>query len=225
MNAKIISKINKLMALTSSSNKHESAKAAEMAFKLMEENGITAKDLDIANLENDLGTIDNEVLKAKTKLTIWEKQLAQVIANYFDCISYIQTQMHPTRWDWKVYAIGFVGHEANRITSITMYEWLRKAIAREANQKFTDNALRQSFCIGVVQGIMNKYDVKQKENKNEVGLVIYDEVQNWIDENMNMGKAKKSRVPSVYSGAYASGVKSADNYSLNKQFGLKAIGC
>ena len=73
MNAKIISKINKLMALTSSSNKHESAKAAEMAFKLMEENGITSKDLDVANLENDLGAIDNEVLKAKTKLAIWEK--------------------------------------------------------------------------------------------------------------------------------------------------------
>ena len=41
MNPKIISRINKLMALTSSSNENESAKAAEMALKLMEENGIS----------------------------------------------------------------------------------------------------------------------------------------------------------------------------------------
>ena len=55
MNDKIISKINKLLALTSSSNEHESAKAAEMAFKLMEQNGISRQDLDTANLQEELG--------------------------------------------------------------------------------------------------------------------------------------------------------------------------
>ena len=224
MNPKIISRINKLMALTSSSNENESAKAAEMALKLMEENGISAKDLDMANLENDLGPIDNEVLKHKTKLPIWEKQLALVIAKYFDCVSYTQKKSHPTHYGWWVYGVGFVGHEANRITAITMFEWLRKAIAKEANQKFTTNAYRNSFCIGCVQAIMDKYNTEKKADYNETGLVIYDEVQSWIDNHMSMGKSK-SRVPSVYSRAYASGREAGNNYSLNRQFGLKAIGC
>lgn len=224
MNPKIISRINKLMALTSSSNENESAKAAEMALKLMEENGISSKDLDMANLENDLGPIDNEVLKAKTKMNIWEKQLSNVIAKYFDCVAFTKKKSHPTHYGWYVYSIGFVGHEANRITAITMYEWLRKAIAKEANQKFTSNAYRNSFCIGCVQAIMEKYDTEKKSDYNETGLVIYDEVQNWIDNHMNMGKSK-SRMPSVYSAAYASGKAAGNNYSLNRQFGLKAIGC
>ena len=45
MNEKLISRINKLMALTSSPNKNESSRAAEMAFKLMEENNISMNDL------------------------------------------------------------------------------------------------------------------------------------------------------------------------------------
>ena len=48
---KIIARINKLMALTSSSNKNESERAAEMAFKLMEENNISMNDLNISNIK------------------------------------------------------------------------------------------------------------------------------------------------------------------------------
>ena len=224
MNEKIVSRINKLLALTSSSNENESAKAAEMALKLMEENGITTKDLDIANLENDLGPIDNELTDAKSQLMPWEKYLASAIAKYFDCVSYTQRKIHPscTRW---LYCMGFVGHEANRITAITMYEWLRKAIWKEANQKFKGNgAYCRSYCIGVVNSISEKYGTNKKQEQQEAGLVIYDEVQSWIKNNMNMKKSS-SRAPSVYSGAYASGVQDGKNYSLNRQFGLKAIGC
>ena len=224
MNDKIISKINKLLALTSSSNEHESAKAAEMAFKLMEQNGISKQDLDTANLQEELGPIDEQLTDAKSQLMPWEKYLASIIAKYFDCVSYTQRKIHPSYTRW-LYAMGFVGHEANRITAITMYEWLRKAIWKEANQKFKGNgAYCRSYCIGVVNGISEKYGANKKQEQQEAGLVIYDEVQNWIKNNMNMKKAS-SRAPSVCSGAYASGVQDSKNYSLNRQFGLKAIGC
>ena len=55
MNEKIIVRINKLMALTSSSNKNESEKAAETAFKLMEANNISIDDLNISNIKEELG--------------------------------------------------------------------------------------------------------------------------------------------------------------------------
>ena len=224
MNEKIVSRINKLLALTSSSNENESAKAAEMALKLMEENGITTKDLDIANLEKDLGPIDNELTDAKSQLMPWEKYLASAIAKYFDCVSYTQRRIHPSHTRW-LYCMGFVGHEANRLTAITMYEWLRKAIWKEANQKFKGNgAYCRSYCIGVVNGINEKYNLDKVQEKQEVGIVVYDEVKNWINNHMNMSKGS-SRAPSVYSGAYASGKAASANYSLNRQVGLKRIGC
>ncbi|WP_405291933.1 DUF2786 domain-containing protein [Methanobrevibacter sp.] len=224
MNEKIISKINKLMALTSSSNEHESAKAAEMAFKLMEENHISMSDLNAAQIQEDLGEIGATTLNAVTKLTIWEKQLGAVIANHFDSISFNRRRPHPTHYGWWVYSMGFIGHESNRITCEIMYEWLRKLIQREANKTFPDYARRQSFCIGAVNSLVEKYYEEKKEDKNETGLVVYDEVRKWADDNMNM-KTKKSRVPSVYSSALQAGASMGNNLSLNKQFGLKAIGC
>ncbi len=224
MNEKIISKINKLMALTSSSNENESAKAAEMAFKLMEENHISMSDLNAGQIQEDLGEIGATTLNAVTKLTIWERQLGFVIANHFDSISFNQRREHPTHYGWWVHSMGFIGHESNRITCEIMYEWLRKVIQREANKTFPDYARRQSFCIGVVNSLVKKYYEEKKEDKNETGLVIYDEVRKWADNNMNM-KTAKSRVLSVYSSAFQAGASMGNNLSLDKQFGLKAIGC
>lgn len=223
MNAKIIARINKLMALTQSSNENESSVAAQMALELMESNGISTKDLDIANLENDLGTIDSEVLKESTYVPAWEKTLSYAIAQYFDCVSYIQNS-----WNWngrKMYAVGFVGHESNRITAITMFQWLKKAILKEARSKFSAYSNQMSFCVGAARGIANKYSNKEQKASEEYGLVVYDEVKNWIDNNMKMGEGKASRSLSVNSAAYNAGKIAGGNYSLNRQFGLKAIGC
>ena len=222
MEKKIIDRINKLMALSTSSNVNESAKAAEMAFKLMEEYNISSKDLTAANLTDTLGEIGRTELAPKGNMATWEKQLSVVLGKYFDCVSYTSK-----RYDFEkckfTYCTGFVGHESNRITCETMYEWLRKLIGREANKKFSYSAMRTSFAIGVVQGLMEKYDTKQKSDSNETGLVIYDEVKNWIDNNMNM-KTSKLRLPSVSSSAYAAGKSMGSDLSLNRQFGLKAIG-
>ena len=182
MNDKIIARINKLIALTQSSNPNESAKAAEMAFKLMESYGISTKDLDIANLEKDLGEIDNDLSEAHAQLMPWEKSLASTLAKYFNCATYIQRKLNINNKGnyCYMYCMGFVGHESNRVTSITMYEWLRKAIWKEACQKYKGNgAYQRSFCLGVVNGINEKYNLNKTEEKNEMGLVIYDEVKNW----------------------------------------------
>ena len=223
MNQKIVQRINKLLALTSSSNENESAKAAEMAFKLMEENGITKSDLTSASLEEDLGKISNENLKYKSQLCTWEKNLASVIAKYFNCCTYTSSKWHPYK-NWKIYSVGFVGHEANRITAITMYEWLRKAIQKEAAKKFTSYGYQQSYCLGVVLGLYEKYGKSETSDSNETGLIIYDDVKNWMKNNMSL-RDGKSRAVSIYSSVYEKGREDSGKYSLNRQVGLKRIGC
>lgn len=135
MNEKIISKINKLMALTSSSNVHESAKAAEMAFKLMEENNISMNDLDASNIKEELGELGVSYSDSKSRVTFWERQLSLVIATHFDSISFFSVRPHPTTYGRYIRSIGFIGHESNRITCELMYDWLRKTIKRESKKE------------------------------------------------------------------------------------------
>ena len=63
---------------------------------------------------------------------------------------------------------------------------------------------------------------KQNENKNEKGLVIYDEVKQFAD-NMHM-KRDNTKCPVVCSESFNAGKAMGSELSLNRQFGLKAIG-
>ena len=63
---------------------------------------------------------------------------------------------------------------------------------------------------------------KQNENKNEKGLVIYDEVRQFVD-NMHMRK-DKAKCPALGSESFNAGKAMGSELSLNRQFGLKAIG-
>lgn len=222
MNEKIIARINKLMSLTSSSNKNESEKAAEMAFKLMEKNNISMSDLKASNIKKELGEVGVSHLDSKSRITFWEKQLGYVIATYFDSISFITTRHHPTIYGRYIHSMGFIGHESNRITCELMYDWLRKTIKRESRKRFSDYAQRQSFCVGVVHSLKEKYlKEKQNETKTETGLVIYDEVKQFVD-NMNM-KKDKAKCPALGSESFNAGETMGSELSLNRQFGLKAI--
>ena len=63
---------------------------------------------------------------------------------------------------------------------------------------------------------------KQNENKNEKGLVIYDEVKQFAD-NMHM-KKDNAKYPALSSESFNVGKAMSSELSLNRQFGLKAIG-
>lgn len=228
MEKKIIDRINKLLALATSPNVNEAESAMEMAQQLMLENNILESDLKAADIENALGNIGDSHTDERIKLAQWEKTLSSVIASKFGSISYTGK-----RWDNSLYAgkgcftqyIGFIGHESNRITCQTMYEWLRKLINQKAKEYSPIASQRKSFCYGAVQSLVNRY--YQEPDVNELkgnDLVIYDEVRKWADEKMNL-TTKKSRLPSVSSGAFAAGKLAGDEMSLNKHFGLKQIGC
>lgn len=62
---------------------------------------------------------------------------------------------------------------------------------------------------------------KQNENKNEKGLVIYDEVKQFVD-NMHM-KKDKAKCPVLGSESFNAGEAMGSKLSLNRQFALKAI--
>lgn len=77
---KILDKIKKCMALSSSSNEHEAAVALRQAQKLMELHGISAIDVKASQAEEKLAKAS-----AKIRPSGWENLLAHSIANAFGC--------------------------------------------------------------------------------------------------------------------------------------------
>jgi len=223
MEKKILDRINKLLALSKNPNVNEGNSAMEMAEKLMAENGISFSDLDASRLENDLGPINESDKKYRChQFYPWEKSLSYIIAQHFGCISYTRTSYDGfyRGKPKKVYAIVFVGHESNRITAEIMYNWIRKLIAKQAKESVHSSEI-SSFCWGAVMALKAKYEVKKSEIVSNCPAVV-DEVQKYVEENLNL-KTKKSRAVSIYSGASEAGKKAGENISLNRQFGLKQI--
>lgn len=226
MEKKILDRINKLLALSKNPNVNEGNSAMEMAEKLMSENGISYSDLDASKLENDLGPINtNEPSYKKGSISPWKRNLAQVIAEHFGCISFM-SQKRSVFGSSTETAMMFLGHESNRITAEIMYDWLRKLIIRECNQKIKsgeiENREAMSFCMGVVMSLRAKYHTEKSDIVTNCPAVV-DEVQKFAEEKLNL-KTAKARALSIYSGASQKGKEVGNNLSLNRQFGLKQIG-
>lgn len=229
MNSKIMEKINKLMALSSSPEEGEASTAMEMAIRLMEENNISYADLDASKLEDELGPIGEETYdKFITKSpSSWEKLLGKVIAHHFDCLYVTKSKYREELYHGKpckIYSPNFIGHEGNRRTAMAMWQWLRKKILEEA--KTTCPYDQKGFCSGVVMKLEEKYPFDKKEmdstSSDSTELVVVNKVQEWADLNLNIksGKALSIGGSSI---AMAKGKEMGEGLSLNRQFGLKAI--
>ena len=77
---KIMEKIKKCLALSTSANEHEAAAALRQAQKLMDQYGITELDIHAAQANEQRAKSG-----AKSKPAIWESTLAQHVAKSFGC--------------------------------------------------------------------------------------------------------------------------------------------
>lgn len=224
MDKKIIDRINKLIALSQSPNANEAESAAQAAAELMQQYDVSLSQLEAGKLEDTLGEIGTTEGSERTQLFPWEKTLAMIIANHFNCISY-RTRINTSRGYYYTYrhAMNFVGHESNRVTANLMYEWLRSAIYKKARHYSKQIAMQNSFAYGCVKALQAKYwNDKETHEANDNSLMVVDQVQQWMDSHMNL-KSGKSRAVSTYSGAVASGMQAGKDLSLNRQFAQQYI--
>ena len=221
MDKKIIDKISKMIAL-SKDNGNEGSTALEMAEKLMDTYGVSYQQIEESRLEDELGFIGETEGRQLSNIKHWEKVLAQVIAVHFGCMTYIHKVRNAgTHWKMKS-AICFVGHESNRITCEYIYEWLKKAIRKEARKNVSSKYLIDSYCYGACSALHTKY---KAEKPYGTGLVVVDAVQRYVNENLNLTSGRQRQV-NVYSSASLKGAEFGKTISLNRQCksdGLKLI--
>ena len=226
MDAKIVEKIQKLLDRANGTDFEGEAEAClRKARELMTANGVTDGDLAAHSREETLGNLDSNWLNddedGKTYFN-WKKILLSCLAYYFDCqIVYCGAGARKVKID-------VIGREANRVTFGIMYNWIHDKTMKEAREQYhSDTARRNSYCLGVANALAAKiYSIKPRSNeKDGWGIIPMDEVKAFMHDKYPMlCKGKKIQTSASRSDAYGAGRAAGDSISLNRQFGLKAIG-
>ena len=226
MDAKIVEKIQKLLDRANGTNFEAEAELCLCkARELMTAHGVTDGDLAAHSREETLGELGanwlNDDEDGKTYYN-WKKILISCLAYYFDChLVYCNAGSRKVKID-------VIGREANRVTLGIMYNWIHDKTMKEAREQYhSDTARRNSYCLGVANALSAKiFLIKPRSNeKDGWGIIPMDEVKAFTREKYPMlHKGKRIQATASMTDAYREGKAAGDSISLNRQFGLKAIG-
>lgn len=224
MNEKLLSKIEKLLALSNSNYEGEADTALKMAYDLMSQNDISIEDVQTHSKDETLGKLGKGNLDEEEKqYRKWEVSLLNAIAKMFDC-QIIRTT-YKSRY-YKKSSLAIVGRESNRITTKLMYDWIHNKTLKESRSVGDTPSTRRAYCVGVSNSIVRKVNLLKAEapKTDKWGLVPVDEVTNWIKNAYDTVGNLAWSAGRVNDGvAYAKGFAAGNETSLNKQFNLNGI--
>ena len=162
----IIDKINKLRALSTSSNEHEAAAAAAAADKLIQEHGLVE-----AQLESE-GVIPKEAVAQdespfaswrEKRVPQWQRALAWGLVHHYNC-SGIEANMRGRVYEGQAAWIRIVGRKSDIEAARYMYAYLTVEIERLAqNNRGNGRHWLDSFRHGCVHGCL--YAMKQAKEQ------------------------------------------------------------
>lgn len=219
----IISKIQKLLALGQSSNKHEAELAIANANKLLTKYNLSLFDVQNQNGMNMQAT--QKDIQLGSRVASWKKNLIAILCEYNYCTSIIRRQGNGENF------FIIVGAEVNIMTVLNMYAYLIETIDRLTAKSNTKGVTeKNSFRMGMVHGI----NMKLEETKHTIiengideectALMVIDVekrnkemIQNYLSENFQrLSTAKQSR-SNIDGRAFLEGVSAGRNVNLNKQ--------
>ena len=231
MNA-IIDKIRHLRSLAQSSNLNEATAAAAAADRLISKYRVSEVEINISNKMADLPAIeDKEILYESSRVTMWKKSLANVLANHYGCFMWNDTIRVNGR---KVSRYRLIGVDSDIAITRYMFAWLLTEIERLSKLFCTGmgHVYANSYCIGAVTGIQFQLEkIKQEEKAAAVQNTQTTNALACLDERVDRAKAVlyslhnnlvavKTRSCSQYDGnAYAIGVNSGKSIHLGKVMG------
>jgi len=165
----IIVKIQKLLALSESSNENEAKNAMLKAQQLLVKNKITMQEV------QSLKPKDIEICTKRTDVTFtkakWKCSLANVIAENFCCYSYIASR--------RTNRIVFIGKTEDVYICNLVFNYALDTIDASVKalryayykQNASTKGLQSDYAIGFVLGLKKSFDAQKKQN-SEWGLVL-----------------------------------------------------
>ncbi|SFR07108.1 DUF2786 domain-containing protein [Desulfoscipio geothermicus] len=214
MDTKLIEKIQKLLALSESSNRHEAELAMLKAQELLAKNKLSLKEV------KEFKTFSSAIKENITKVTFtkakWKAKLAKLIADNFGCYHYFKTRRTNT--------ITFFGREEDITVCNIVLEYavdcINSAVKRLRYQYMREGCstrgLENDYALGFIDGLHEKFEEQKKRNQ-EWGLVLVKdkEVVDAYSQIKFKGTVKTNTYYQGYSEAYEKGYEDGEKFSIS----------
>ena len=184
--SKIIDRIQKLLALSTSSNPHEAAVAAAKAAQMMAEYELEEADLRVESGEANPDPIDNTYWDGidGQRTSTWRNNILQGLGKAFHChgwYTYELTGEYPHRVKHNKFKV--VGRRANVQTANYMYLYLEKEISGLAELAWLDFTVFQPLEAKLIHG---------KHWKNSFLLGASNEIYRRLSEQVQAEKVEST---------------------------------
>jgi hypothetical protein len=238
--ANIISKVQKLLRLSTSSNAHEAALAAAKAQELIDQHNLQSALLELESAAPRNGLDDEPIEKFEAdraldrpvRLDRWRAYLAQVVGKANGCSIYLSGG-----------AIALVGRPSDAETVRYLYAYLAREVERLTTEqgKGCGKTWRNNFRNGVVDTIARKLDEQHAKFEREARASVADNsmalvrvnqalatveakrtsVETWVKTNMKLRSTRSSST--LDRGARASGRAAGESISVGGAAGARGL--
>ena len=166
---KIINRIQKLLALSTSNFKEEAESALLKAQKLMLLHGLASEDVALNSPDHE-AVVEREVYHSQAPL--WHGRLAVILQSNFRCKTIWHTQYRNNK---KMRVMTFIGHEQDAEVAAAAYAFaiaLIKYNQRCIKKRFphVTSAYLNTYIQGFLRGIEDKF--REQVKKEEWGLIL-----------------------------------------------------
>jgi len=221
----VIDKVQKLLALSKSSNANEAAAAAAAANKLIDQYRLSEADLEIQGQAEEPIEEDGGYIYESGRITPWKSSLAINLAKHYGV--YLWNDCH-----WPsgrmVTRYRLVGRKSDITVCKYMYNWLSLECQRlsDLHTKGRGKVAANSFCLGFVKGVMIQLDASRKdlEQAASSGAMIKinareDAAKAFAHSLRKLVSRAKSSHSQIDPGAFAAGKSRGENIHLGSSLG------
>jgi len=205
----VIAKIQKLLALSQSSNANEAATAAAIANKLIDQYRLSSDDFqDANNADSDPLVDDDSYIYESGRITRWRASLVMILSEHYGCACFNDITHNPEGRQVSRYKL--VGRKSDIEITRYMFTWLSAECERltfsEARGK--GHTFSNSYSLGFVRGIKDQLVVSRKEAESTASSTAiihmnarYDEANDFMEKKYKLRKTKSRS--SIYMDRYA----------------------
>lgn len=217
----VISKVQKLLALSNSSNAGEAANATAAANKLIDEYRLSAIDIATDSSESDPMVEDDSYIYETGRVIPWKNVLIHVLTAHYGVANYNDVYFPEAR---KVSRFKLVGRSSDIQIVRYMFTWLTAECHRLANLqvKGQGRITVASYCEGFVTGISLQLKASRKEVQQTVTSAAIIKLDARLQESKdfmyskytNMKKVNFQTKSRLDSQAFAAGQQQGKNIHL-----------
>ena len=215
-NGKVIDRIKKLLAMANDGKfDHEAEAALLLAQKIMVEHNITMSEIESVETVNKKA-VHTRLTDYSGRTPWWKKDLSQIIADNFRCLSYISKIPGKT----SILIIGLeedaeIAREVYQYAVSYIEDYTKKYMARLRRQGRSTQGVRNDWIGGFLSGLQHKF--REQVSENEWGLVLVrDAVVEDAISKMNFKKEQRSGIKPRFRGSQEA---RQDGYNKGQAFG------